>query len=414
MQRQGRVTTKYGESLTERHLQAIWYDGSLRPSRLRTTHGASVRVLDQGEWNLESGPDFRNAALEVGGMRLIGDVEVHLRPSDWSVHGHGGNPQYAHVVAHVTWYGGETSDELPAGCIHICLGDFLRTDPRFSPSEIDLLAYPYAKPPATQRPCAVRFAADVDAALAVIGEAGRRRIAAKARRLADRFLRMPREQVFYEEMFASLGYKYNTFPFRSVAQALQWRDVPCDPEAARVCYDCVAGMKATSESSWNLAHVRPANTPERRLEAAAFLFSQGPSLCRRLLACGLGTKQGQRAAAGIIREGGHVGAGRAGAMLANAVVPYALAVGALDDVPDWICPEDVSSPVRLTAFRMLGRDHNPALYSGNGLLIQGFIHIYRTFCLASHPACDGCVLGAPHVPLQSVFAGCPACFQSSM
>ncbi len=80
-------------------------------------------------------------------------------------------------------------------------------------------------------------------------------------------------------------------------------------------------------------------------------------------------------------------------MMANAVVPYALATGTLGGIPEWIFPEDVSSPVRLTAFRMLGRDHNPALYSGNGLLIQGFLHIYRTCCLASHPACDGCALG---------------------
>ena len=392
MQKQCKATTIYGESLTERHLQAIWYDGSLRPSCLRTTRGAPVKVLDQGEWNLESGPDFLNATLDVGGMRLAGDVEVHMRPSDWRAHGHGGKPEYAHVVAHVTWYGGETGENLPPGCVHICLGDFLRTVPEFSPAEIDLLAYPYAKPPATRRPCAERFADDIDAALLAIGEAGRRRIAGKARRMADRFLRTPREQAFYEEMFASLGYKHNTFPFRSVAHALQWNDVPCDPAAARVCYDCVAGMKATAESSWNLAHVRPANTPERRLEAAAFLFSQGPSLCQRLLACGLDTKKGQRSAVEILREGGRIGAGRAGAMMANAVLPYALATGTLGEIPDWIFPEDVSSPVRLTAYRMLGRDHNTALYSGNGLLIQGLLHIHHTCCLASHPACASCAL----------------------
>ena len=43
------------------------------------------------------------------------------------------------------------------------------------------------------------------------------------------------------------------------------------------------------------------------------------------------------------------------------------------------------------ASRILGRDHNPrAFYAGNGLLIQGLIHLHRTFCLANHPECAGC------------------------
>ena len=41
---------------------------------------------------------------------------------------------------------------------------------------------------------------------------------------------------------------------------------------------------------------------------------------------------------------------------------------------------------------MLGRDHNPVLYSGNGLLVQGLIHIHREFCLAAHPDCANCAL----------------------
>lgn len=394
MEKSGYGKTIYGESLTERHLQAIWYDGALRPERLRTMHGVPVVVVEPGVWNLEAGPDFRQATLDVGGVRMCGDVEVHVHPGGWRAHGHDVDPRYSHVIAHVTWYGGMPVEGLPPGCVHICIGDHLRTKSGFSPAEIDLAAYPYARPPSTPRPCTIRFSSDTSAALAVIREGGRQRIILKARRFADRFQRQTRDQVFYEEMFAALGYKHNIFPFRTVAQALPWRDVPDDPESARVCYDCVAGMMATAETPWRLAHVRPANTPKRRLAAAAMLFSQGPVLQDRLLDCALDTKEGQRAAVAILCGQRLVGRGRAGAMLANAVIPYALAVGRLHNVPEWISPEDVSAPVRLVAFRMLGRDHNPALYSGNGLLIQGLLHIHRTCCLASRPECMGCML--PH------------------
>ena len=57
---------KYDEIISERHVQAIWYDGALRPEGLRTADGAPVRVVDPGRWNLEAGPDFRDAVLEIG------------------------------------------------------------------------------------------------------------------------------------------------------------------------------------------------------------------------------------------------------------------------------------------------------------------------------------------------------------
>ena len=68
-----------------------------------------------------------------------------------------------------------------------------------------------------------------------------------------------------------------------------------------------------------------------------------------------------------------------------------MAEGRAASAPDWLPPEDVSEPVRLTAFRLFGRDHNPAaFYSRNGLLIQGLIDIHRAFCLRFHPDCCEC------------------------
>ena len=113
--------------ITERHVQALWYDGSLRPSNLRTWNGTPVRVVDPGAWNLEAGPDFRRAVIEVGRerARLVGDVEIHMRPSDWVAHRHASDPAYSDVVAHVTWAAGPPPggvNGLPRGCVSICIG----------------------------------------------------------------------------------------------------------------------------------------------------------------------------------------------------------------------------------------------------------------------------------------------------
>ena len=50
---------KHVEIISERLVQAIWYDGALRPAGLRAADGAPVRVVYPGRWNLEAGPDFR-------------------------------------------------------------------------------------------------------------------------------------------------------------------------------------------------------------------------------------------------------------------------------------------------------------------------------------------------------------------
>ena len=79
--------------ISERHVQAIWYDRALRPERLyavgrSAASGGEVRVVDPGAWNLGPGPDFLGAVIELGPerRRLCGDVEVHMGPSDWTAH----------------------------------------------------------------------------------------------------------------------------------------------------------------------------------------------------------------------------------------------------------------------------------------------------------------------------------------
>ena len=384
--------------VSERHVQALWYDGALRPAGLRTTAGAELHVVDPGAWNLEAGPDFRDAVLEVGrlGTRLRGDVEVHLHPGDWLAHRHGTDPAYAHVVAHVTWYPGPACADLPSGCVSVCLGDFLRTRGDFSPDEIDLGTYPYAHLPATPRPCAARFARDPDLLLRVLAAAGTRRLEGKARRLKALFVRKgDRAQTFYEEMMAAFGYRRNADPFRALAERIPWRDLPRGPAAAEAVLRCAAELDPAVRPRWRTANVRPGNAPARRIGSAAALFAGAlPELLLRLGACDLAAKAGQRAALAVLRSAGGLGPGRAAAMLANVVTPFALAESRLAAVPDWLCPEDLSAPVRLTAFRLLGRDHNPALYAGNGLLVQGLIQVHREFCLAAHPDCSACALAA--------------------
>ena len=378
------------KTITERHVQAIWYDANLRPRHLTTRRGSAVTVVSPGEWNLEAGPDFRNAVLEIGKerRRVVGDVEVHLCPSDWDFHGHGADPNYRNVVAHVTWGCGPIPGSLPPGAVSIWLGRFVSANTEFAPEQIDLMAYPYARLPLGARPCEEAIGHDPDLVHEVLSEAGKHRLRMKARRLAGRLCASggDRRQVFYEEMMTALGYKKNTMQFRRVAERVPIDTLPEENDAAKT-----ALLVAGSFEEWDRTGCRPHNTPERRLVSAADIFTATPTM-----RFADEVDFSKDACKGMVTMmcGEHcMGRGRAGAIVANVIAPFALAEGRTSKLPDWLPPEDISEPVRLTAFRLFGRDHNPAaFYSTNGLLIQGLLQIHRDYCLQMHPDCTECDL----------------------
>ena len=379
------------EAITERHVQAAWYDRSIRPDALFASGGESVRVIHPGNWNLGAGPDFKNAILEVGGRRMAGDIEVHLSPQDWTAHAHGKDSEYGHVIAHVTWNSGPPPETLPRGAVSIWLGRFITSDPGFSPDQIDVAAYPFSRFPISDRPCFNIFGRNIDLAEALLLEKGALRLSLKARRIerllsAPRRSKVDREQLFYSETMAALGYGRNSDGFKSIASAIPLDVIRAEPWNAESAF-----VVAAQCHDWRRGRIRPLNSPEVRIRSAARLFAKGdvlsileetdfsPRNCRNIVKS--------------LAQGGFMGKGRAAALMANVFVPFALAEGRIAEPPRWLPPEDVSEPVRLVAFRMFGRDFNPAAtYSSNGVKIQGLLHIYRECCLRLFPDCDLCPL----------------------
>jgi hypothetical protein len=391
------------EPLTERHVQAIWYDAVLRPKNILTTDGEEVNVVYPGDWNLAAGPDFHNAVLEIGPehRRVAGDVEVHLSPLDWEAHSHGSDGAYRNVIAHVTWLSGPRPNSLPKDATTIWLGQTLAMDPRFSPDIIDLDAYPFARLPENERPCYHLFKENPKLAAEVLSSAGACRLQIKADRMGRLLADGERAQVFYEEVMAAFGYRKNTEGFRAVARAVPLSILRAEPENASA-----ALLTAALFTEWERANIRPNNQPEVRLQAAADFFTQTHAL--QLIDMDDFSPEGYQTMLKTLTKEGHLGKGRAAAIIANVITPIALAEGRIGSVPDWLPPEDISSPVRLTAFRLFGRDHNPAaLYATNGLFIQGLIQIHRDFCLLVHPACEDCGMVAvesePHEETASIW-----------
>lgn len=65
--------------------------------------GEAVRVLATGTHNHLSGPDFFNAQVELNGQLWAGNVEIHIKSSDWYAHKHQEDANYDNVILHVVW-----------------------------------------------------------------------------------------------------------------------------------------------------------------------------------------------------------------------------------------------------------------------------------------------------------------------
>ncbi len=82
-------------------LHYIWQKGLFLPYEQCTTDGQSVEVLCVGAHNRDSGPDFTNVRLRLGGVELAGNVEMHLNSSDWYRHRHHLDAAYDSILLHV-------------------------------------------------------------------------------------------------------------------------------------------------------------------------------------------------------------------------------------------------------------------------------------------------------------------------
>ncbi len=85
----------------EKLMQYVWQHRLWSPAGMKTVDGRRVTVLDPGLLNTDAGPDFFNAKIEIDGKLWAGNVEIHVRASDWHRHGHDTDPAYDSVVLHV-------------------------------------------------------------------------------------------------------------------------------------------------------------------------------------------------------------------------------------------------------------------------------------------------------------------------
>ncbi len=89
--------------MNEDFLHYLWKFQKFNTHSLKTARGESLSIIEVGLHNLDSGPDFLNAQLRINDQLWAGNVEIHVRASNWYVHQHERDKAYDNVILHVVW-----------------------------------------------------------------------------------------------------------------------------------------------------------------------------------------------------------------------------------------------------------------------------------------------------------------------
>jgi hypothetical protein len=89
--------------IREEHLQQYWRNHAEGLTSLKTVCGQVLSICDVGNFNYDQGPDFVDARIKVGAVEWAGNVELHIRTSDWTKHAHQHDENYHTIILHVVW-----------------------------------------------------------------------------------------------------------------------------------------------------------------------------------------------------------------------------------------------------------------------------------------------------------------------
>jgi hypothetical protein len=89
--------------MKEDFLHYLWKFKNFNTLDLTTAAGEIITIIHVGHYLEQAGPDFFNAQIVIGNQKWAGNVEIHLKSSDWYVHHHEKDSAYENVILHVVW-----------------------------------------------------------------------------------------------------------------------------------------------------------------------------------------------------------------------------------------------------------------------------------------------------------------------
>lgn len=386
-----------GSRLSEADLSRIWERQTFPPEAMTAAGGIRLRVIYRGRRGHGAGPDFRDAIVAAPYGLLEGDVELHLRSSDFRRHGHHLDPAYDGVALHVVMHndrGGDTTLGNGRRIPVVALGDWLHA------RSGQILSW-LCQHPGWQEPC--RSATErlgVGETARTLDRLGDIRFRAAAASFAKRLAGgEDPDDAAWRGILDALGYGGHRERFQRLAEALPWSHLSLRLEGKapsarrREALHALSAADAGAVAEPARGSLRPANRFERRLEGAAALAGRWPAgvLVPALPALRLEPTAGACELLRLLIVPGVIGRSRAIEIAANALLPL---LDALENGRSERTSERVyallSLPARYGPVRHLHEAVESAAIEVNARRQQGMLYLLKNYC--TQGGCGRCPL----------------------
>ncbi|MES2703054.1 MAG: DUF2851 family protein [Bacteroidota bacterium] len=199
--------------MNEALFQFIWQHSLYNTGGLTTVAGEPLTIIHPGRINRNAGPDFLEAKIKVADTILVGNIELHIKSSDWLRHGHQHDAAYGNLILHVV-YDNDVADAAANTPVLVLAGHI--------PAHV-IPTYSGLVHTASKLPCAAQLAGVRD----ITKEAWLSRLLAERweHKLRDWNIMLENSaedwrNLLYWRMAANFGFKTNATPFLLLAQTL--------------------------------------------------------------------------------------------------------------------------------------------------------------------------------------------------
>jgi len=188
--------------------------------------GDIINVLFPGRLSNGRSCDFQDAVINFDGMTLIGNIEIHVRSSQWYAHGHHRNSRYNGIILHVAYWNDtevpitlENGTTIPTVCLH----DYLDIKIYYSYSNLDSKNNLYSC-------AALKKYKRHDKIIDAIYLAGQKRFEEKIGMFINHLSVKEPGQLLYSYIARALGYDKNSIPMVRMAELLPINIVEQNPD----------------------------------------------------------------------------------------------------------------------------------------------------------------------------------------
>ncbi len=292
-------------------MQYVWQYRLWPNKATATVNGDPIEIMDPGLINHNAGPDFFNAKIRIGDKLWAGNIEIHVKASDWYRHHHDSDPAYDSVILHIVAIN-DTSIKRSDG--NTIPQTVMECAPDFAKKYADLV---------DKNPDRLKCADNIKDFLPIhISDWLTALAFERLQYKADRVTALAKKfhgdwgAAIYVTLARALGFSTNTQPFEQLALSTPLRmlmkhadsqttiegilfgqagflsnippQISSDPYVARMIkeYSFMAekfNLAPPQNITWKMARMRPQNFPLRRLAILSAMISQGFKIGYQLL-----------------------------------------------------------------------------------------------------------------------------------